>query len=52
MAESKRPEIRHKVQDDEAEQAKRDRMFLIIFFTGLVAVVIGMIFLAKFLSGS
>ncbi len=52
MAESKRAGHGSAVVLDEAEQKKKDRMFLMIFFAGLVLVVIAMVLIAKFLSGS
>ncbi len=52
MAESKRSGHAPIMAADETEQKKKDRMFLMIFFAGLVLVVVAMVLIAKFLSGS
>lgn len=53
MAESKRKasHVTKPLEDDES-QKKRDRIILIVFFSAMVAIVIGMIFLSRFLSGN
>lgn len=53
MADSKRAVVaHHKVAENEDAQAARDRRNLIVMLVGGVIIVIGMIFLSKFLSGS
>ncbi len=52
MAGSKRIHHTPTVVVDETEQKKKDAKFLAIFFAGLVLVVVAMVLIAKFLSGS
>ncbi len=52
MAESRRAP-KHAVKEvDEEAQTRRDRRFIIMFVIGGILIVIGMILLSRFLSGS
>lgn len=52
MAESKRKTPVVTVEEKDEAQAKKDRMTLIVMLVGGVIIVLGMIALSKFLSGS
>ncbi len=52
MADSRRGMQHKPVTEGDEEQKRKDRFILIGFFTLMVLIVIGMVFLSKFISGS